>query len=861
VAVAELFCGGALAQDAGEILEKAGIQAGLGVHLGTTDGQLEAALARGGRLLVHGLALDEAALHKARRTLLERGLYGLASVELWHPQPKLPYAENLVNLLIADKAALAERKVGEAEVLRVLVPNGKAYLREGDAWRVVTKPWPKEMDHWTHFDYDCTNNAVSRDELVRPVTTLKWIEGYRGLRYSKAASGAFRSWNGTLVHEVKTVEAAGGKPRDLLYLAARDAFNGLPHWVLPIQSTSAGGLQSIVVADGMVFTMANPDKALGPMRAYDLKTGRELVRYDQAGLLETPQQAGGDGHAYGSGAPRWVRILYHDGRLFQSANDSLYCLDAKTGKRLWAYTDPDGLRLLFPTVAPDLGLICVASTEKAQGGRMANDWGEWNSRWPASKLVAITALRADTGQLAWRNTEVAGKTAGQLVYDRGCLAFFSPSGIGAMGNRRDVGLDWTWLGALDAKGGRLKWCRNYRREKLEAGADSLGFAFTLVLRDGKAYVTSQNHIVEFDAETGKALRHLAPPIPNARCTRPRSTAQYHLMGFGTFVHKDLATTVNQDICRSDCMTGPTPANGMVYHTPNGCTCFAMIRGFAGFGSEPLWPPLPVSERLLRGDPNPPQPLIAEPRPQPPAETFPASATGKQAVAGKRVPVFEGSLLRAAWINNDVLPYPETEAVAAGDLSLVAAVNEHRLEARQGNRIVWSFVAGGRIASAPLVHQGRACVGSHDGWVTCLDQKDGRVVWRFLAAPNHRKIVAYGQLESSWPVYGVVLHEGLIAVSAGRHPELDGGIYLYGLGPASGEAKWQGRLHVDAEAIVGSQPQGKPRNWRKPANTVVNPVLQVKEGKLVLVSTDMTNEGVSRPPRLYELVIDPRSPPN
>jgi len=866
------------APTAEEMLRASGLEAGLAVHLGTTDGQLEAGLAASGRVLVHGLAVDDEAVHRARKAIIEKGLYGLASVELWFPQARLPYAENLVNLLVADKALLAERGIGEAEVLRVLVPGGIAFLKEGDAWKTVTKPWPKEMDDWTHFDYDCTNNSVSHDRLVGPVTTLKWIEGYRSLRYQKSASGAFRSWHGVLVHEMKSVEAgvprvpragerSGERPdkrRDTLYLAARDGFNGIAHWLMPIRSPSASGLQSVVVADGAVFTMANPGGPLGPMRAYDLKTGKELHRYAEAGLLETEQQAGGSGHAYSSGAPRWVRILYHDGTLFQAASDSLYALDAATGKRKWAYADPDGHRLLFPTLAPDLGRVFVASTERAQG-KMANDWGEWNSRWPASRLVAVTALDAATGKPVWRNTEVAGKTASQLVYDKGNLAFFSTSGIGAMGGRRDIGLDWTWLGVLDAATGRLKWCRNYRRETLEAGNGTLGFAFALMLRDGAAYVASQSHIVEFDAATGKALRHLAPPIPNSRCVRPRATGLYHLMGFGTYVQKDLATTVNQFVTRSDCMTGPTPANGMTYHTPNGCTCFAMLRGFGGYGSEPLWPPLPVGQRLVKGDAAPPPALVAAVAERPPAATFAYQGRWGAEKETKRVPVFDGSPIRNAWIDNDVLPYPETEAVAAGrppagDLSLVAVVNEHRLEARRGGRVAWSFTAGGRITTPPVVHEGRVYVGSHDGWVSCLDAKDGRVAWRFLAAPADRRIVAYGQLESSWPVYGLVLHQGLIALSAGRHPELDGGIYLYGLDPATGAANWQGRIHTEAEVVVGAQPEGKRRHWTQPANTVINAPLQVRDGQLVLVSPDETNEGVARPTKHYEVVIDPAHPP-
>lgn len=841
------------------VVAATGVTAGLCVHLGVTDGRLEAELAGSGRMLVHGLALDDRAVVVARKVLIAEGLYGVASVQRRHHHQRLPYAANLVNLLIADKTLLEADAVSDAEVQRVLVPGGVAHIKDGRGWKSLRKPWPAGMDHWTHFDYDCTNNGVSKDRQVGPVTTLKWIEGYRTAEYHKSQTGAFRSSDGVLVHQWRVPDYVDGRVRRLQLLCARDAFNGIRYWHMPVSTR----LSSIVVDDGRIFTMANPDDPLGPMRAYDLRTGRERLRFHEGGLMETPEQAGGTGHAYEAGAPRWVRILYHNGRLFQAAGEVLYCLDPQTGRRNWIYSDPDGHRLLFATYAPDLKLVFVANTKKAAPGKMFNDWGEWNSRWPASKLVAVTALDAVSGKPVWRNEKVAGQTASQLIYDRGKLAYFSASGIGAMGNKRDADDDsWAWLGVVDAKTGHSKWSLNYRKHKPPLGGKPvhLAFAFTIVMRDGKLYVGANNYLMEFDAETGEPLARLVPPIPNARCTRPRQTVDYQIMGFGTFVARDFRTMVIQNISRSDCMTGPTPANGMTYHTPNGCTCFAQLRGFAGYASEPLWKPLPIQQRLVRGDERPPAPLLDSVIPTRSVETY-RVGSGDQERAFRR-PTLQAGPIRSAWIGNDVLPYPETSPVTVGTLKLVGVVNEHRLEARQGNRVAWSYVAGGRISAPPVVHQGKVYFGSHDGYVTCLNAGDGRRLWRFMAAPNDRRIVAYGQLESSWPVYGVVVHQGLIAASAGRHPELDGGIYFYGLDPDTGQAKWDGRLYVPAEVFTAGKGQieGKPRHWTRPANTIINAPLVVKDGKLLLISPDMTNEGIARPPRHYQLVIDPEHPP-
>jgi outer membrane protein assembly factor BamB len=119
---------------------------------------------------------------------------------------------------------------------------------------------------------------------------------------------------------------------------------------------------------------------------------------------------------------------------------------------------------------------------------------------------------------------------------------------------------------------------------------------------------------------------------------------------------------------------------------------------------------------------------------------------------------------------------------------VAAVDAHRLvalDAREG-KPVWRFTAGGRIDSPPTVHRGRVLFGSSDGWVYCLRGEDGALIWRFLAAPQIHRIVAFGQLESPWPVHGSVLvKDNVVYAAAGRSTHLDGGIHVYALDPATG----------------------------------------------------------------------------
>jgi hypothetical protein len=135
---------------------------------------------------------------------------------------------------------------------------------------------------------------------------------------------------------------------------------------------------------------------------------------------------------------------------------------------------------------------------------------------------------------------------------------------------------------------------------------------------------------------------------------------------------------------------------------------------------------------------------------------------------------------------------------------VAETAGHRLvclDADSGKEL-WSFIADGRIDGPPRLVRGRAVFGCRDGSVYCLDAADGTLAWRFQAAPSSRLITAYGQLESAWPVFGAVPVAGdTVLVSAGRHPDADGGIAVWGLKLATGAIAWKRTIDHPRNPII------------------------------------------------------------
>ena len=132
-------------QSASHILTAAGVKGGLVVHLGCGEGKLTAALRAGDAFIVQGLDTDPTNVENARAYMQSLGFGDKVSVDVFDGQ-QLPYIDNLVNLIVAEDPG----KVAMSEVMRVLRPGGVAYVKQKSTWAKTVKPWPDEIDEWTH---------------------------------------------------------------------------------------------------------------------------------------------------------------------------------------------------------------------------------------------------------------------------------------------------------------------------------------------------------------------------------------------------------------------------------------------------------------------------------------------------------------------------------------------------------------------------------------------------------------------------------------------------------------------------------------------------------------------------------------
>ena len=799
-------CAAATAPSTHEAIGATGVAAGLCVLVGG-DGEQAISLCNHGRMLVHVLALDDAACAAARRRINDAGLYGLASVATWRGG-RLPYADNLVNLLVADCDALGQIAPAETEMLRVLVPGrGAGWLRRGGSWQAIRKPMPKVFDGWEQYWYDATGNPVSRDEAVRPSTGLQWIAGSQEI----ADDNGYRLSGGRLVYKRRV----SGARRDdwLMQLICRDAFNGLPYWTLETARTGhsntplLGKLTPLVFTGGRVYTVLGAENQ--PLVAIDAETGRTLRTYDQAGATFTRanprsepfRKAGFFADNYGKGD-----LVYYDGLLIHALGNELFVVDADTGVRRWHFRTDDYLLLQKPTVNPDDSeLYCVGCNREAQ-----RSWG--GGRNPGQLAAAVLAFDLRTGARKW-TVPIDNRHITHAVYSERTLVVYSAQDNGP---REE---EWIF-GAIDTTAGNFRWRHPWNRDKPLWQMQRR----EAVVHGGRLYLLSHGLSV-FDLKTGQAILHFVGG--NSRCETSKATVNYLIMAFSQFIdyRADPPRAMRVAISRGSCGSGFFPAYGMVHYLPNMCNCDNWVRFHVTASSEPVGQPVPDAHRLIRGPAYSPIGPPAAPRdtaadwptflhdPQRGAWTssaLPATLAAAWSTVVQPPPASD-SPLTADWLDTNDYIGPLSAPVIAGGLAVVAVREQHRVEALDaatGAR-KWTFNAGGRIVTPPTLYGGLCLFGCRDGWVYALRADTGELVWRFLAAPCERNIIAFSQVESTWPLLGSVLvHNGLAVAVAGYHPLANGGIHVWALEPHTGNLKWHTTLCRTPEWVDISQPRAR-----------------------------------------------------
>jgi len=828
------------ARSAAEIVKATGVKGGLIVQVGCGAGTLTAELRVNQRYVVQGLDTDARNVQRARQHILALGQYGPITVERFDGK-RLPYMDNLVNLLVVSSD---DDQISRAEIMRVLAPQGVALING----KQTRKPWPSDIDEWTHFLHSPNNNAVAQDTRVEAPRYTQWVAGPRwGRSHDHLASmSAAVSASGRIFAIIDEGSQASVKAPSRWMLVARDAFNGVLLWkreitpwenqLRPFRSGPAELPRRLVAVDERVYVTLGYGK---PVCALDAATGQVLHTYQGTENTHEIVVQGGNLYVVVSAlppedSPTTGKVLRrfpvwrgsYQEYVTQYMPKHIVALDARSGRQLWQKKDSDVTHILPLTLIADNGQVFFQNERhlmslNAQSGRV-----RWQVPRPSTRH-----------RYAWLTPTVLVKDGVVLSADR------SPQSPVDTGGQDKTQMEWRVsanhiltdgdIMAFSAQDGKRLWTA--------PGHEGFNAPVDLFVTGGKVYSGilawgKQPGITQvYDLHTGQVVGTRSPDqekytlgFGHTRCYRHKATSKYVIHGRAGIEFLDLnADSVDASHwVRGTCQYGILPCNGLVYAPTHPCACYitAKLSGFNALAGgkrpdtqDPILNRLekgPAYENLQTSDLSL---ALLQPHSSDDWPTF-RGDNARSASAHASLP----STLRVKW--EKTLPGPLTAVVCAGGRLYLAqrdAHTVHALDAQSGSPI-WHYTVAGRVDSPPTLHEGLVYFGAADGWMYCLRAQDGALVWRFRVAPEARQVMSYGQLESAWPVPGNVLvrqgsdsraHPVAYAV-AGRSSYVDGGLHLCAADAVTGELIFRRHIsHLDPQ--TGQEPQDTIRGTDMP----------------------------------------------
>jgi outer membrane protein assembly factor BamB len=695
------------ADDARQILEATGVTGGFVVHVGCGDGALTAALRASDAYIVHGLDTDPANITAARAALKPTGRYGDVSVDRFDGK-SLPYIDGFANLVVAENPGAVSRE----EIQRVLCPHGVAYVKQNGAWTKIVKPWPQEIDDWTHYFHDASGNPVAHDTVVDNPRRLQWVGSPRYSRHHDrmASLSALVSSQGRLYYIMDEGSRISIELPSKWQLIARDGFNGTVLWKLPIPKWH---------------------DQMWPLKSGPTQLARRLVVegtdvYVTLGLHEPVSRVNGIAGAVDKvydGTRGAEEILVHDGTLFVLVNPGaseldefapklntgdqgrvateftwneapreIHALDPRTGNLLWKHTGK---------VAP--------LTLTANGGHVVFHDGD-----------RIVCLKRDDGQEKWATEPAARRKFIQfnfgprvVLYDQQVLY---AGGDGKMRAHR-------------LEDGKLLWESEHAPSGYQSPQDLIvtgGLVWVAPTTSGRDSGIYKGR----DLLTGEVQIEFPPNVDtywfHHRCYIAKATDRFIIpsrTGIEFVDFKAKHWTINHWV-RGGCLYGTLPCNGLMYAPPHNCACYpeAKLYGFnalAPASKTPVLPKvIPEAGRLEQG----PAYVANINEADATAEEWPTYRHDNQRSGSASHDL--GKNLDRAWETQ--LDGRLSAVTIAGGLLYVAEIDQHTLhalDAKTGDR-KWSYTTGGRIDSPPTFWKGRLVFGCVDGWVYCLRASDG-----------------------------------------------------------------------------------------------------------------------------------------
>ncbi len=517
------------------VAKSADLHGGLVVQIGADELETPIKMCESGRYLIHVVDSDSALILKTQQILQDRARYGLVWAEA--VQGRLPYSENVVNLIRVTKPQIVID-----EILRVLTPRGQVFFPEGkvtsaeileaagfeaisekDGALTATKPWPKEMDEWTHPRHDANGNAVSTDTIVGPPDRVRWVAG--------------------ATSEVEGLVTASGRN---FYggLLARDSFNGLRLWHHDLGRGITNGtdfklpnlsanLARPVASDNYLFAISK-----GKLVSFNAATGEMIRTFD--GLAQVKD------------------LIYHRSTVIATDATAIRAYSAQTGLEIWKheFAEARNVAAINEIVTVIHGRPNRGETSKATALDLYTGKPKWEKADSYLDKVYRTVMFGD--QIAYEVSSLNDNDKGNAIHivasETGAAAWDKAFPPGMNHNRQARAMflnDDIWI----LHGAKLNYDDKANTKRVPVEVSAL---------DPLTGATKKTH--------SAGMTHCFPPV---------ATPKFVIAGELDMTDVATGDTVANRITKANCSreNGWVPANGLIYTTPKHCTCWPMLRGF------------------------------------------------------------------------------------------------------------------------------------------------------------------------------------------------------------------------------------------------------------------------------------------
>ncbi|MCY3022802.1 MAG: PQQ-binding-like beta-propeller repeat protein [Planctomycetota bacterium] len=795
------------------MLSGAGVRRGLLVHVGVGDGSLAIAVAKAEPMVVLAMTADEAAAQAVRGKLAAAGVHGQATAAALD-MGRIPLADDSAAVVVCDLDA--KPGVTREELLRVLRPQGSAWLRQGGAWQKTEKPRPSDIDNWGQYHHDAAMSNVSGDRKAGPAYGIQWLSGPQ---VGGESANGVRVAGDVMVQSDGSRATDGGEPA----LIARDAWSGLPLWR---RTDMVPATRYALMADRdrvYVYPAGQENRPPAPcLVALDARTGKTVMEYREGLTFAAPatkpansEQAKQVMRDVEQRCKDFTTTLTADGTMVQKAGDDLVVVNAATGMRLWAAKAEQSMVWMHPVViGPMLYVIeglpaesCsythwpIAVVKRIRALALADGKPQWTFAWPQGRddVAAYNMVPAgDHLALMVRGGPNLTKHGQPILDEQGKpvigenIARRAGQVMLLMVDTRD-GRE-TYFGSNGVFKGRIGG--GHSSARILAVGNRLWFT-TIISLNGSVSISDPGNAKEEALTYGKLDRPVG-------CTSFRATPNWLFGSLTTYAAVGEPKVFHTDAARTVCDVGAFPANGMTYIGPNHCFCEPYLPGTMTFHSR-RFAGEQGGERLERGQ--------ASAAPAKPGPSWPMylcdnrrSAWTEQKIPNKLAPLWTAKpageppadLLARSWADHWCAQGPVTQASLAEGVAVVGLSHRQQVLALDpaSGAECWRAVVDGRIDSAPTIYQGLVLFGTRNGWLYALNRDSGALVWRFRCEPRRDLIAADGQLESAWPMLGsVTADERGIYAFAGRHTDADGGLWWWHL-DLGGKVLNHGRVGSD-----------------------------------------------------------------